>query len=48
MTKVLDQKWAAAGGNEREAVRRYNGSGPRAETYADHVTTFIAWCRGQG
>jgi hypothetical protein len=48
LTKVLDQKWKAAGGDERDAVRRYNGSGPGAEIYADHVTTFIAWCRGQG
>jgi hypothetical protein len=29
------------------AIRRYNGSGRRAEQYADHVTQFLAWCEGR-
>jgi hypothetical protein len=48
MQKVLDRTFIASGGEERGAVRRYNGTGPRAEEYADHVMTFIAWCRGKG
>ncbi len=43
----LKRTFKAAGGDQREAVRRYNGSGPRAEEYADHVLQFLAWCEGK-
>lgn len=45
LTKELDRSFAAANGNRREGVRRYNGSGPRAEIYADHVLAFADWCK---
>ena len=36
-------KLAASGNDVREAVRRYNGSGPKAEEYADHVLLMRSW-----
>jgi hypothetical protein len=45
MTRVLDRTFIRANGIERDAVRRYNGSGPAAEEYAAHVMTFVGWCR---
>lgn len=45
--KELVRKFAASGGEVRGAVRRYNGSGPRAEAYADVVMQFMAWCEGR-
>lgn len=44
MTRELDRCFAASGGNRREGVRRYNGSGPRAELYAEHVMAFAEMC----
>ena len=35
--KLLSDNLRASGGNLREAVRRYNGTGPAAERYADDV-----------
>jgi hypothetical protein len=43
----LKRCFKASGGDVRGAVRRYNGSGPRAEEYADHVMQFTAWCEGK-
>jgi hypothetical protein len=45
-SRILDAKYKAAGNVERDAIRRYNGSGAAAEEYADHVMTFVGWCRG--
>lgn len=44
LTRELDRSFKAAHNNRREGVRRYNGSGPRAEQYADHVMAFAEWC----
>jgi hypothetical protein len=44
LTRELDRCFAAAGNDTRGAVRRYNGSGARAEQYADHVMAFADWC----
>ncbi|MFT8243766.1 hypothetical protein [Roseomonas sp. BN140053] len=46
LMRELKKKFASAGGNTREAVRRYNGSGARAEAYADEVMQFCSWCEG--
>jgi hypothetical protein len=46
LTRELDRCFAAADGDTRGAVRRYNGSGPNAETYADHVMAFADFCSG--
>lgn len=35
--RVFREAYDAAGGDVREAVRRYNGSGPAAEAYADRA-----------
>lgn len=43
----LTPRLEITGGEVRGAVRRYNGSGPRAEEYADHVMQFMAWCEGK-
>lgn len=45
LTKELDRTFAAAHGDRREGVRRYNGSGANAEIYADHVMAFADWCK---
>lgn len=47
MANVLARCFKAADGDTREAVRRYNGTGPKAEEYADHVMRFFAWCQGK-
>jgi hypothetical protein len=41
--KELQDKFKAAHGDLRDTVRRYNGSGERAEIYADHVLTMLSW-----
>ncbi|WP_341678841.1 peptidoglycan-binding domain-containing protein [Niveibacterium sp. SC-1] len=43
--KELRAKEQAAGGDLRGTVRRYNGGGERAETYADHVLTMFDWMK---
>lgn len=43
--REMNTKLAAAKGDLRDAVRRYNGSGPRAEQYADHVTQLYEWLK---
>jgi len=43
----LSRTFKASAGDVRGAVRRYNGSGPRAEEYADVVMQFLAWCEGK-
>lgn len=45
VTRELDRTFRASGGDTRGAVRRYNGSGPAAETYADHVMAFFEFCK---
>ena len=44
--------WARAlkksGGNRRDAFRRYNGAGPRAEWYGDHMMELNAAANGGG
>jgi hypothetical protein len=37
---VFKEKLRIAGGNISEAIRRYNGSGPRAEAYRDRALDF--------
>lgn len=44
LTRELDRCFAAAQGEVRGAIRRYNGSGAQAELYADHVMAFADWC----
>lgn len=41
--REMNTKLAAANGDLRDAIRRYNGSGPRAEQYAEHVLQLYAW-----
>ena len=43
LLKEMKTKLAAANGDLADAVRRYNGSGPRAEEYSKHVMQFYAW-----
>ncbi|HZF94028.1 MAG TPA: hypothetical protein VEZ20_04055 [Allosphingosinicella sp.] len=43
-TGELDRKLANQGGNLWEAIRAYNGSGPRARAYRDNVRLFAAYC----
>lgn len=45
LTRELDRAFAAAHGDVRGGVRRYNGSGPAAETYADHVMAFAEFAK---
>jgi hypothetical protein len=45
LLRELRDKLQAAGGNLRDAVRRYNGSGPKAEQYADHVMLIRDWLK---
>lgn len=46
LTGELDECFTAAEGDTRDAVRRYNGSGPAAQLYADHVMAFADFCKG--
>jgi len=39
-TRELDRTFRAAGGDPRDAVRRYNGAGTAAQIYAGHVMAF--------
>jgi len=41
----LDRTFADSHGDVRGGVRRYNGSGPNAETYADHVMAFAEFAQ---
>ncbi|MEI8574449.1 peptidoglycan-binding protein [Methylomonas sp. LW13] len=41
----MDSKLHDAKGNLAEAIRRYNGSGQKAEEYAVHVLQMTEWCR---
>ena len=45
--KLLRQNLDAEGGDLRAAVRRYNGSGPRAEAYADDVMAKYRLANGE-
>jgi len=45
--RELREKLQAANGDLAEAVRRYNGSGPRAEEYKAHVLVMRNWCAEQ-
>lgn len=45
LVKELTTKWSAAKGDLRDMVRRYNGGGEAAQTYADHVLTMYGWMR---
>jgi hypothetical protein len=45
LTLELDRTFAASHGDVRGGVRRYNGSGPNAETYADHVMAFAEFAQ---
>lgn len=41
--RELNEKLTAAGGILQDAVRRYNGAGPAAETYAANVMQMRDW-----
>ncbi len=41
----LQGKWKASGGNLKETIRRYNGSGQAAEDYAAKVMQYIQWIK---
>ena len=41
--KEMQAKLQAANGDIPDAVRRYNGSGPKAEQYRDHVLYMYGW-----
>lgn len=43
-SRIFGEKLKAAQGNLRTAVKFYNGSGPRAETYAASVMQMRDWC----
>lgn len=44
MLSIFAGKYAAAEGDLKGATRRYNGSGARAELYADKVFKYKEWC----
>lgn len=46
LTRELDRCFASAGDDTRDAVRRYNGSGSAAQTYADQVMAFADFSTG--
>jgi hypothetical protein len=46
LMKEMHDKLAAAGGDLREALRRYNGAGAAAELYASNVMQMKDWCVG--
>lgn len=41
----LNNKWAAHSNDLFGTVKAYNGSGPRAENYANNVLQFLSWIR---
>lgn len=41
----MDSKLELAKGDLADAIRRYNGSGQKAEEYAAHVLQMTEWCR---
>ena len=43
--KEMQNKLTAADGDVADAVRRYNGSGPKAEQYRDHVLYIYGWLK---
>ncbi|HTE26962.1 hypothetical protein [Flavitalea sp.] len=46
LTKVMQElntKWKAHPNDLFQTIRAYNGSGPRAENYANNVLQFLAW-----
>ncbi|MES2924520.1 MAG: hypothetical protein V4819_23410 [Verrucomicrobiota bacterium] len=43
----LKSKYKAVGNDLWEAVRAYNGSGPRARSYRDNVKTFAGWTKDE-
>jgi hypothetical protein len=43
--KELKSKWASHPNDLFQTVKAYNGSGPRAENYANNVLQFLAWIR---
>ena len=43
--KELNSKWKAHPNDLFQTVKAYNGSGPRAENYANNVFQFLAWIR---
>jgi hypothetical protein len=44
--REMRRKLADAGGDLRDAVRRYNGRGAKAEEYAGHVMLMRYWLAG--
>jgi hypothetical protein len=45
--RELSRKLTDAGGDVPDAIRRYNGSGPRATEYMAHVLLMRSWCAEQ-
>ncbi len=45
---IMADNIKSSGGNVREAFRKYNGSGPRAERYADEAKALYDQCKIQG
>jgi hypothetical protein len=45
--KELKGKWAAYPNDLFKTVKAYNGSGPRAENYANNVLQFLYWIRNR-
>ena len=45
LLKELNEKWRTNTNNMYATVRAYNGSGPRAEQYAQNVSQFYTWIK---
>jgi hypothetical protein len=45
--RLMNEKLKSSGGDVRDAVRRYNGSGAKAEEYARHVMIMAEWAKQQ-
>lgn len=45
MLRVLNAKWHLHTGNLTATVKAYNGSGPRADQYANNVLLFLNWIK---
>ena len=43
--KELRSEWAAHPNDLFQTIKAYNGSGPRAENYANNVLQFLDWIR---